>query len=265
MRLATSSGRSTVARELEDAILHLRANEAAIGVVLLRTDGNAQAVLEHDDFLGKANGDWLMREIRHYLKRVLKRIDVTPKSFVALIEPGSCFAGTLAELAFAADRSLHAGRHARRATTANRPRSRSARSISASIPWAMDLTRLQTRFLGEPESIEAAQGQNRRRRRGRRGRRAGAGDARLRGFRLGRRIARDAGRAHQLLARCHDRHGGKPALCRSGDHGNQDLRPPDRLAELDLPAAQRHRRAGRAQALRHAASSRRSTKRGSRP
>ena len=96
----------TVARELEDAILHLRTNEAAIAVVLFRTDGNAQAVLEHDDFLAKANGDWLMREIRHYLKRVLKRVDVTPKSFIALIEPGSCFAGTLAELAFAADRSL---------------------------------------------------------------------------------------------------------------------------------------------------------------
>ena len=96
----------TVARELEDAILHLRANEPAIGVWLLRTDGNAQGVLDHDDFLGRANGDWLMREIRHYLKRVLKRLDVTPRSIIALIEPGSCFAGTLAELAFAADRSL---------------------------------------------------------------------------------------------------------------------------------------------------------------
>ena len=74
--------------------------------MLFRTDGNAQAVLAHDDFLAKANGDWLMREIRHYLKRVLKRVDVTAKSFIALIEPGSCFAGTLAELAFAADRSL---------------------------------------------------------------------------------------------------------------------------------------------------------------
>ena len=94
------------ARELEDAILHLRTNEAAVGVVLFRTDGNAQAVLDHDDFLAKANGDWLMREIRHYLKRVFKRVDVTAKSFIALIEPGSCFAGSLAELAFAADRSL---------------------------------------------------------------------------------------------------------------------------------------------------------------
>jgi benzoyl-CoA-dihydrodiol lyase len=78
----------TVARELEDAILHLRTNEQSIGVVLLRTDGNAQSVLAHDGFLAKANGNWLMREIRHYLKRVLKRVDVTPKSFIALIEPG---------------------------------------------------------------------------------------------------------------------------------------------------------------------------------
>ena len=62
----------TVARELEDAILHLRTNEAAIGVVLFRTDGNAQAVLAHDDFLSHANGDWLMREIRHYLQARLE-------------------------------------------------------------------------------------------------------------------------------------------------------------------------------------------------
>ncbi len=96
----------TVARELEDAILHLRANEAAIGAVLLRTEGTAQSVLDYDDFLARTQGNWLMREVRHYLKRVLKRIEVTPKSFIALIEPGSCFAGTLAELAFAADRSV---------------------------------------------------------------------------------------------------------------------------------------------------------------
>ena len=96
----------TVARELEDAILHLRANEQASASLLMRTDGNAQACSITTIFLAKANGDWLMREIRHYLKRVLKRVDVTPRSIIALIEPGSCFAGTLAELAFAADRSM---------------------------------------------------------------------------------------------------------------------------------------------------------------
>src|SRR5262249_4489792 len=94
-----------IARELEDAILHLRFNEPQIGVLLLRTEGSAQIVLAYDDLLLKANGDWLMREVRHYLKRTLKRLDVTAKSLIALIEPGSCFAGTLAELALAADRS----------------------------------------------------------------------------------------------------------------------------------------------------------------
>jgi benzoyl-CoA-dihydrodiol lyase len=147
----------TVARELEDAILHLRANEAALGVVLLRTDGNADAVLAHDEFLAKANGDWLMREIRHYLKRVLKRIDMTPKSFIALIEPGSCFAGTLAELAFAADRSLmligtREGDNRRPAALTLGP------ANFGFYPMGNGLTRLQTRFLGEPQALEAAKG-----------------------------------------------------------------------------------------------------------
>ena len=142
----------TVARELEDAILHLRSNEAAIGVVLFRTDGNAQAVLEHDNFLAKANGDWLMREIRHYLKRVLKRVDVTAKSFIALIEPGSCFAGTLAELAFAADRSLMLV-----GTREGDNRKPAAITLGAAnfgfYPMGNGLTRLQTRFLGEPDTL----------------------------------------------------------------------------------------------------------------
>jgi benzoyl-CoA-dihydrodiol lyase len=147
----------TVARELEDAILHLRTNEAAIGVVLFRTDGNAQAVLEHDDFLAKANGDWLMREIRHYLKRVLKRVDVTAKSLIALIEPGSCFAGTLAELAFAADRSLmligsREGDNRKAAAVTL------AQANFGFYPMGNGLTRLQTRFLGEPKTLDALKG-----------------------------------------------------------------------------------------------------------
>ena len=143
----------TVARELEDAILHLRSNAREIGVVLFRTDGNAQAVLAHDDFLMQANGDWLMREIRHYLKRVLKRVDVTPKSFIALIEPGSCFAGTLAELAFAADRALMlVGTR----EGDNRPPAAITLGQANFGPYPMGngLTRLQTRFLGEPDLID---------------------------------------------------------------------------------------------------------------
>jgi benzoyl-CoA-dihydrodiol lyase len=146
-----------VARELEDAILHLRANEQAIGVLLLRTDGDAKAVLAHDDFLAKANGDWLMREIRHYLKRVLKRVDVTPRSLIALIEPGSCFAGTLAELAFAADRSLML--IGARDGDNRKP---AAVTLGAAnfgfYPMGNGLTRLETRFLGEPDSVKAAKG-----------------------------------------------------------------------------------------------------------
>ena len=144
-----------VARELEDAILHLRANEPAIGVVLLRTEGIAQAVLDHDSFLIKADGDWLMREIRHYLKRVFKRIDVTAKTFMALIEPGSCFAGTLAELAFAADRSfmLIGTRDGD-----NRPPATImlGQANFGIYPMGNGLTRLQSRFLGEPEAVERA-------------------------------------------------------------------------------------------------------------
>jgi benzoyl-CoA-dihydrodiol lyase len=145
----------TVARELEDAVLHLRVNEPAINVVLLRTDGSAQAVLAYDDFLARANGDWLMREIRHYLKRVFKRIDVTAKTFFAVIEPGSCFAGTLAELAFAADRSLMLI-----GTREGDNRPPAALTLGFAnfgfYPMGNGLTRLQSRFLGEPKALESA-------------------------------------------------------------------------------------------------------------
>jgi len=144
-----------VARELEDAILYLRTNEPAIGVVLFRTDGSAQAVLDHDDFLAKANGDWLMREIRHYLKRVFKRVDVTPKSFIALIEPGSCFAGTLAELAFVADRSLML--IGRREGDNRKPAAITLGQANFGFyPMGNNLTRLETRFLGEPDTLKRA-------------------------------------------------------------------------------------------------------------
>jgi benzoyl-CoA-dihydrodiol lyase len=141
-----------VARALDDAILHLRLNEPELGLWLLRTEGNPGAVFAYDAFLERHQDHWLMREIRHYLKRTLKRLDVTARSLIALIEPGSCFAGTLAELAFAADRSVMlAGDNAGRATltlgTAN----------FGACPMGNGLTRVATRFLGEPASLEAAQ------------------------------------------------------------------------------------------------------------
>lgn len=141
-----------MARELEDAILHLRMNEPEIGLVLFRTEGETQAVLEHDVLLAGADGDWLMREIRLYLKRVFKRIDVTAKTFIAIIEPGSCFAGTLAELAFAADRSLMLI-----GTPEGDNRQPASIVLGAAnfgfYPMGNGLARLQTRFLGEPERV----------------------------------------------------------------------------------------------------------------
>jgi len=136
----------TVARELEDAILHLRTNEPAIGVLLFRTNGDARAVLAHDDFIAETNGDWLMREIHHYLKRVL----------IALIEPGSCFAGTLAELAFAADRSLML--IGAREGDNRKPAAITLGEVNFGFyPMGNGLTRLQTRFLGEPDALHRAQ------------------------------------------------------------------------------------------------------------
>jgi benzoyl-CoA-dihydrodiol lyase len=145
-----------VARELEDAILHLRSNEAAIALLVFKTEGDAKAVLAYDDFLLKSGSDWLMREVRHYLKRVFKRLDVTPKTMMALIEPGSCFAGTLAELAFAADRSaMLIG------TREGDNKSPAAITLGQANfgPYLMGngLTRLETRFLGEPDTLKDAQ------------------------------------------------------------------------------------------------------------
>ena len=94
-----------LARELDDAILHLRLNELEIAMLGVQVAGRSRHVLAYDAFLDANKAHWLVREIRHYWKRVLKRIDVTSRSLVTLVEPGSCFAGTLAELVFASDRS----------------------------------------------------------------------------------------------------------------------------------------------------------------
>ncbi len=138
---------------MENAILHLRFNEPKTGLIVFRTEGEAKAVLDHDAFLARHQNEWLMREIRHYIKRVLKRIDVTAKSFVALVEPGTCFAGTLAELLFASDRSLMLiGQR----DGDNRPPAAIVLGEAnfGFYPMGNGLTRLQTRFLGEPEGIE---------------------------------------------------------------------------------------------------------------
>jgi benzoyl-CoA-dihydrodiol lyase len=145
-----------VARELDDTILHLRANDPELGLVLLRSDGNREAVLAIDALLDHHADDWFVREIRLYWKRVLKRIDMTSRSLFALIEPGSCFAGFLAELVFAADRTLmFAG------TRDGDNRGEATLTLSAAnfgaYPMGNGLSRLATRFLGEPESLAASE------------------------------------------------------------------------------------------------------------
>jgi len=94
-----------LARELDDLVLHLRTNEESIGMWVIRSTGDADAVAAYDALLEQHKSDWRVREIRLFLKRVFKRIDVSSRSLFALIEPGSCFTGTLLELALAADRS----------------------------------------------------------------------------------------------------------------------------------------------------------------
>jgi len=144
-----------MARELDDAILHLRANEPELGLIAFRTEGDAALVLAHDAFLEEHAADWFIREVRHYLKRVLKRVDMTSRSLVALVEPGSCFAGTLAELAFAADRSVMLS--GSRAGDNRPPAAITLSSLNfGAYPMGNGLTRLQARFWGEPDSVERA-------------------------------------------------------------------------------------------------------------
>jgi benzoyl-CoA-dihydrodiol lyase len=143
-------------RELDDLILDLRTNELELGTWILRTVGDPDSVLAHDAMLLGAGG-WLAGEIRHYLKRTLKRLDVTSRSLVALIEPGSCFVGSLLELALAADRSFaligvfeDIDPDAVPAAVQLTPMNLGA------LPMGNGLSRLQTRFCGDDAAYQAA-------------------------------------------------------------------------------------------------------------
>ncbi len=144
------------ARDLDDAILHLRLNELDIGVLTFKTSGDALAVLAHDALLAAHADHWLAREITGFWRRLLKRIDVTSRTLVAQITPGSCFAGSLAELAFACDRTFMLSGNFPGDNRASAAITLGAANFGA-YPMSNDLTRLQTRFLGEPASVAAAQ------------------------------------------------------------------------------------------------------------
>ena len=141
-----------LACELDDLILHLRANEPEIGVWTLRTEGDSALVVAADQVLVEYATHWLVREITLYLKRVLKRLDVTSRSLIALVEPGSCYAGTLLELALAADRSYMLDGQFE---GDNRPPAEVRLSVMnfGPLPMCNGLTRLGSRFLDAQEKL----------------------------------------------------------------------------------------------------------------
>jgi len=142
-----------LARELDDAILHIRLNELEIAAIVFKSSGDPAYVLAYDRFLDANQRHWLAREIRLLWKRVLKRVDLTSRSLVTLIEPGSCFAGTLAELPLASDRAymLIGGRGGD-----NKPPASIALAEAnfGAYPMVNGLTRLASRFLATPGDVE---------------------------------------------------------------------------------------------------------------
>ncbi len=138
-------------RELDDALLDLRFNHPTIGVIALKTTGDAAKVLAVDAMLAAVSkDDGLAREAALLMRRVLKRLDVTAKSFFALVEPGSCFAGSLLELALAADRVYMKDSDEEAVTVAFSPMN------AGPLPMGNGLSRLQSRFLKEPERVGRA-------------------------------------------------------------------------------------------------------------
>jgi benzoyl-CoA-dihydrodiol lyase len=147
-----------IARELDDAILMLRTNEPELGLLLLRTDGNADAVLAVDRTLLALREHWLVRETIGLLRRTLARLDVSSRSLYAIIDQGSCFAGTLLELALAADRSYMLAILDK--DVRDEPPGQPAHTIELSdanfalYPMVNGRSRLETRFDGEPGTFE---------------------------------------------------------------------------------------------------------------
>ena len=145
-------------RELDDLILDLRSNELDLGTWVFRTRGDAERVLSYDRLLLEHQGDWLVREIVLYLKRTFKRLDVTSRSLLALIEPGSCFAGSLLELALAADRSFQLSGVFEDAGPSAQPARITLGDMNLGpLPMCNGLTRLQTRFLGDPDALASVE------------------------------------------------------------------------------------------------------------
>ena len=141
-----------MARELEDAILHMRTNELDIGCWLIKTEGDAAAVLAMDATLLAQQNHWLVRETMGLLRRTFSRLDVSSRSLFALVEPGSCFAGSFLELALACDRIYHL---ALPDDEARAPKITVGELNFGHYPMATDQSRLQRRFYNEQPALEA--------------------------------------------------------------------------------------------------------------
>ncbi len=144
-----------LARELDNAILDLRVNELDTAAIIFKSSGDPQQVIAYDRFLDANQEHWLAREIRALWKRVLKRVDLTSRTLVALIEPGSCFAGTLAELAFATDRSYML--IGTRDGDNKPPAALALADVNFGVyPMSNGLSRLASRFLANPADLDRA-------------------------------------------------------------------------------------------------------------
>ncbi len=157
----------TMLRELDDALLELRLNETRIGMLLLKTEGNGKSVLAYDALMNDNQDHWFMREVRLLACRVFKRLDLTSRSLFALVEPQSCFSGLLAELLFAADRSYMLEGTFEDESSEEDGGSGDAEQIPATVTLSMSnfsglpmvngLSRLATRFIGDPAALLAAE------------------------------------------------------------------------------------------------------------
>jgi benzoyl-CoA-dihydrodiol lyase len=145
-------------RQLDDVILRLRANELTVGTWLLRTEGDVATVTAYDEFLLAHRDDWLVNETINFYKRTVKRLDTTSRSLFALIEAGSCFAGAVAEIAFAADRSFMLEGQFEDDDEPKPPAVIRLNEFNTGLlPMGNDLTRLQVRFLGSAEDLAATE------------------------------------------------------------------------------------------------------------
>ena len=144
-------------RALDDLVLHLRTNEVDLGTWVLRTAGDVDAVLAYDAQLAELADDWFVAEVRHYYKRTLKRLDVTSRSLFAVIEPGSCFAGLLLELALACDRQyMLDGVYEDVDPDADPAVLVMTASNAGTFPMGNGLSRLASRFWGHDDDLAAA-------------------------------------------------------------------------------------------------------------